>query len=191
MISTTNATRMMRWRLPSGHDVESVEVSQAIAQRVDDVLECWRDTPYASGQQALGVGVDCVRFGAAVLDQLDGRVRVPPERLPQDIALHNRGEAMKAMRTFLRGYTPNNRVLDGFVEPGDIVVTGFSGGGPGHLQIIGGRSNTIWHATGSRVQMTGFGFRGNGQQRIVGIFRFAERWRWIESARPLEARDGR
>jgi hypothetical protein len=49
------------------------------------------------------------------------------------------------MRQLRRLYEPVSEVVNGKVEPGDIVVSGPRGGGPGHALIAGFDPFTLWH----------------------------------------------
>jgi hypothetical protein len=69
-------------------------------------------------------------------------------------------------------------VRDGSLEPGDWVVTGPAGGGPGHAMVVGPRPNTLWHCNrGPGVCWTGIGLAMN-DQAIHRVYRFLDRNRW-------------
>jgi len=147
-------------------------------RRLEGILDSWLDTPYMMGAQVKGVGVDCVRFVCAVLDELYGYKRAPVPELPQDIALHKRDTAVAAMRFILRLYEPNESVDNGALEPGDVLAVAPPGGGPGHAMIVGARENEIWHSTGRRVQMTGLALYLGGWS-IHSAYRTCDRERWV------------
>lgn len=165
----------MIWREMSGF--RDAAMAQA---RLERILDSWDGTPYAIGQQMKGAGVDCVRFVAAVLDELYGYKRLPVQDLPHDVALHQRETAIAAMRLIMKLYEPNEPVLDEILEPGDILVMAPPKGGPGHAMIVGARENEIWHSTGKRVQMTGIGFfdAGHTGWKLFGAYRALDRERW-------------
>lgn len=153
---------------------------EAVGPRLRAILDSWARTPYMEGCQGKGQGVDCVRFVAAVLDELYGFRRVPTDRLPQDIALHRPRTARAAMRKILRVYEPNEEVRGVTLQPGDVVVVGEPSGGPGHAMIVGARKNTLWHATPAGVHRTGWG-QYDGVAVVHHAFRLSDRHRWVEA----------
>ena len=61
-----------------------------------------------------------------------------------------------------------------FLSPGDTIVSGMPGGGPGHAMIVGPWPE-IWHASRSGVVQTGLGLEGlEFKALVVPITR--ERW---------------
>lgn len=149
-----------------------------IEDRLERILSRWEGTPYASGQQTCGVAADCIGFAFPVIDELYGRPSPPPGRLPPDVAMHDRQSAFEAVRRLRRMYEPCARVDGRFLEPGDIIVTGPAGGGPGHVMVVGPRKNTIWHcSTGRGVCWTGIGYLRSHMQ-LHAVYRFTDRWRW-------------
>lgn len=126
----------------------------------------WKGTPYRAGQQRKGAGVDCVRFVTAVFDELEGGqtdIRI----LPQDLALHQPEIARGAMRQLLRAFDGRS-LPDGYLElePGDVIVSGFPQGGPGHAMIVGPWPQ-VWHSCRSGVVMTGLGLEGLSFKSLV------------------------
>lgn len=165
----------MIWRALSGF-----REAAPTQEKLQKILDSWEGTPYMPGQQMKGAGVDCVRFVCAVLDELYGFSRVAIPELPGDIALHARDTAVAAMRYIMKLYEPNEPVLDGVLEPGDILVVAPPKGGPGHAMIAGGRENELWHSMDRRVQRTGIGFltdKYHGWQ-FYGAYRALDRERW-------------
>lgn len=153
----------------------------ATAERLERILLSWEGTPYRVGSCQKGVGVYCTAFVAAVLDELYRRPPTPLPDLPNDIAFHNREGAIAGLRYFLRRYPVCWRIENGQpVEPGDILITGPQGGGPGHAMIVGTRPNTAWHATDAGVHFTGLA--APVQYRFHGAYRFVDRADW----RPTE-----
>lgn len=156
----------------------------AVERALEDVLNAWRDTPYESGQRLRGLGADCVGSVFGVIDDLDGRRRAALPGFPSDVAMHSRETAVKAIRVLLRRYTPNHEIRmddDGSfrVRPGHIIVTGYRGGGPGHVAIVGARPNELWHSLrSSGFQQRGWGFFD--EQVLYGIYQADDdhRWRW-------------
>lgn len=157
------STQILSYRWQSIGDRAEAAVLRALSR--------WEGTPYVLGSQAPGVrgGVDCVRFGCAVLDELY-RTKTPIETLPPDRALHDPAGAMRAMRRIRRLYMPNRIVEDGSIEPGDALVVGPHNGGPGHL-MIAGVDGFLWHASGppGPVVRTGLSTR----QRVFRVYRAA------------------
>jgi len=146
-----------------------------VAQRLREILNSWRGTPYRAGQQRKGVGVDCVRFVCGVYDELQN-TETPIQALPGDLALHKPDSARAAMRLLLRSF--GGRVAEVgeqiFLSPGDTIVSGMPGGGPGHAMIVGPWPE-IWHASRSGVVQTGLGLEGlEFKALVVPITR--ERW---------------
>lgn len=120
---------------------------------LDTILEAWSGTPYRLGSQRKGLGVDCVRFVSAVMDELHfGEIRGDHSYLPPDRALHDPQSAWLAMRKVIRRYgdvdfLPYLPDEEGplRVSPGDALITGPAGGGPGHCMIVGNRPY-LWHS---------------------------------------------
>lgn len=121
-------------------------------------LGLWDRTPYRGGWQAMGIGVDCVRFVAAILDAMRRR-KTDIKTLPDDTALHSRETAIEGMLRLRRALEPNAMIPPEagvlHVEPGDILVTGPTGGGPGHAMIVGCRQNVLWEASNLSVRRVG------------------------------------
>lgn len=117
------------------------------AARLDQILTKWRGTPYVDQQPVPGPqgGVGCFGFVCAVLDALYGREGAEIPGLPGDTGLNNPERAKAAMRWFLERYNVE-RVGDGSIEPGDIVVVTLGKtGAPGHVMLVGPRKNALWH----------------------------------------------
>lgn len=146
---------------------------------MERVLARWDGTGYMSGQQQPGKHADCIGFVFGVVDELYGRPSPPRPSLPPDTAMHSREQALATIRTLRRLYAPNSPVLDGTLEPGDIVVTGHAQGGPGHVMIVGPYRNTLWHCVNEiGVCQTGLGL-AEGFETIFGVYRFDDRERWL------------
>lgn len=165
-----------RWRPISDPGISEAE-AESIRVRFGESLESWRGTPYMAGSRCKGRlgGVDCVRLVTGVLDELYGFERVAPDLLPQDAAMHDRDGAFRVMRALRRLYAPNRIVTDFSIEPGDMVVTGDLGAGPGHGMIVGHRPNEVWEATGSGVHRTGAGML----RAVHRVYRQGDRRLWL------------
>ena len=123
-----------------------------LAQKIQACLESWEGTPYHLNMGTKGVGTDCVHFVCGVADELQGSV-TPFESIPGDASMHAPAKAQGVMRFLMKAYGAR-RVSDGTIEPGDVIICGPEGGGPGHAMIAG--NCHIYHATGKKVQLTRF-----------------------------------
>lgn len=150
-------------------------------QALDAALRAWEGTPYESGQSYIQRAADCTGSVFGIIDSLDGRKRMEPAGFPHDGSLHDRAGAIRSVREIVRRYSPCYKVeaVEGLfhVEPGDIVVTGLPGGGPGHVEIVGARKNELWHAQPSP------GFHQGGwsfleQQLLYAVYRIEDKNRW-------------
>lgn len=151
--------------------------------RLEAILRSWDGTPYMRGQQRRGAGVDCVRFCAAVWDELMGVEPEPIQRLPHDAALNKPEVARAFMHSMLRRYAPCEPVTDGRAQPGDVFVTGVATSGPGHVIIVGTRPNTIWQA--GRLSVAQYGWSLTERfQVLMHHYRFGDRERWLPTLSP-------
>ena len=146
------------------------------------VLEAWRGTPYESGQRFIQRGADCIGGVFGVVDDVDGRQRAQFPGMPQDASMHSPATARAAVRELVRRYAPCTKVESDsehifHVEPGDIVVTGSPGGGPGHVEMVGSRCNELWHALpASGFHQGGWSFLE--QQLLYAVYRIGDKDRW-------------
>jgi len=146
---------------------------------LEQELRTWEGTPYLAGQSLKGVAVDCVRFVVSVAAFLEGR-EVALERLPQDMALHQPESARAAMRDILRVFPLWHPVQGRVVQPGDFVVVGPAGGGPGHAMLCSGRRNLLIHSSqAAGVQYTGL-LMDPKTTEVFAIYRSTQRFRWAE-----------
>ncbi len=147
------------------------------------VLSAWQGTPYESGQRFIQRGADCIGAVFGVIDDLDGRARAEFPGMPHDCAMHSGETARAAVREILRRYDPIVNVAqrsDGIccVEPGDLILTGHPGGGPGHVEMVGVRHGHLWHA------LPGIGFHQGGwslfdTQTMLAVYRIEDKERWV------------
>jgi len=136
-----------------------------------EALALWDSTPYAPDQQCAQVGVDCVRFVCAIMDQISGR-STNPRTLPQDAAMHDRAGAVACMKQIMTLYKPIKPLGPHYpyVRGGDVLIVGRRTGGPGHAMIVGPDQNTIWHATFPRVQRTGMYL--DNDHKVFRVYRY-------------------
>lgn len=155
---------------------------EGAALALDAALHAWEGTKYESGQRFIQRGCDCIGGVFGVVDMIDGRPRAQFPGMPADAAMHNRAGAIAAVRELVSRYNPCHKVeadAGGIfqVEPGDIVVTGSPGGGPGHVEIVGAHKNELWHAQPSPGFHQG-GWSFLDQQVLFAIYRIEDKWRW-------------
>lgn len=155
--------------------------NEDLLMRLADVLVSWNRTPYREGQQCKGYGTDCVRFVCGVLDELQG-TKTPIKTLPQDASLHAPELARASMRKIMTLFGPYDKVEDGKVQPGDILVTGPRNGGPGHAMIVGFQRNTIWEATSPCVRRIGWSIEACLHNKLYHVIRVRDReTRWAKT----------
>lgn len=157
-------------------------VANCNLRALDEALRAWEGTPYESGQSFIQRGADCTGAVFGIIDSIDGRARMQPAGFPHDGSLHDRAGAIRTVREIVRRYEPCHKVAPDekgvyHVEPGDIVVTGMPGGGPGHVEIVGARKNELWHAQPCP------GFHQGGwsfleQQLLFAVYRIEDKHRW-------------
>lgn len=152
----------------------TAEENQSVAERLEQILMSWEGTRYLPGSQVKQCGVDCVRFVSGVLDELYGE-QTPLPRLPQDASFHAKDTCYSALKDFLSRYSCSP-VEDGKLQPGDVLIAGPNGGGPGHALIVG--KDCIWHCDSRSVVKTGLGFNLGGAYFLKRIYRGCDRERW-------------
>jgi len=149
---------------------------------VDWVCNSWLDTPWMAGQRRQGVGVDCVNFATAVLDEL-ASVPTPTKlsRRPQDLGLHSSWQAGASAAFWevshvhdLRSVTVVDGVLE--VQPGDLLVHRLgSDGGAGHVSVVAWKSPAVYQAlTGSGVRLCAI----PAPDKIMHAWRVQDRSKW-------------
>lgn len=142
------------------------------------VLASWEGTPYWPGKSVKGGGVDCVRFGVAVLDELRGTTtRV--WTLPGDGGHHAPEAAGVVMAKIATSLEPLERAeACGFVEPGDVIVVAPRGGGPSHAMVVGDQPCVLWEAVAPRVVRTGMGALQRKGFVVRAVFRPGDKRNW-------------
>ena len=165
---------------PRDQDPERVAFREKLQGRLQEELTKWIGTPYMLSSQEPGPqgGARCTSFVCGVLDGLRG-THTELEVLPADISAHDAEGARAAMRRLIRMYAPARNVLrDGWLEPGDILVTGPAGGGPGHGMIVGPEPNTLWQCIDPLgVEKTGWGLLAD-LMVLHGVYRLSNRSTW-------------
>ena len=152
--------------------------ADAISARLSFVLESWRGVRWKPGGYLRMPGVDCVRFVACVLDDLEHTSIAPTlPQLAQDIGKHQPDAAAIAADEMVRSWAPEFLRGDE-VEPGDVIVTAGGKGGPAHALIVGPRPNTAWHC----VPRSGVCCVGLGHIGMDAIGRALRIWRPLNKA---------
>lgn len=148
---------------------------------VDKVLNRWIGTPYCAGSAVRQQGVSCVLLVVSVLAELEGKVRGPLTKYPNDVAFHNKKTAVVALREFLSTYPEHVTIEDGIVEAGDILVMQPKGAkGPGHAVIVAGRPMVFVHATNlGVVEQDIWQILKSGT--TVRVYRMTNRDEWIRN----------
>lgn len=155
----------------------------ALLRRLGRILEAWEGTPYRIGQCLRGTGAYCTAFLCAVLDDLYRRPEATPlPEIPIDASMHAPETARSGLRWFLEHYPNHERVQpgpDGYtvVQPGDVLVTGPQGGGPGHAILVGPRENTLWQCSGLGVHYTGLALYEHYD--LYAVYRMTDRHQWL------------
>ncbi len=150
----------------------------AFLRRYERILAEWEGTPYRDGQCLKRVGIFCTAFVCVVLDELYRVKRpVPIPEIPTDAAMHCPETARAGLRWFLRQYPNHAEVTDRIVQPGDVLVTGPSGGGPGHGILVGPRENTLWQCSGGSVHFTGMALPD--PYELFAVYRMTDRINWL------------
>lgn len=152
-----------------------------IERRMAKILDEWEYTPYDTKFAEKGKGVHCSAFVCRVLDELYRREPTPLPNIPNDIGFHDRAGAIAGLRWFMRQYPACYQVTGTDVQPGDVLITGPVGGGPGHAMIVGPRENTLWQASDTGVHYTGMSLPDIYE--LHATFRFRDREKWYARAR--------
>lgn len=156
-------------------------VSEPLSNRLMNVLNLWKGTPYVPGQQALKGGVDCVQLMGGILDMLYRRpsaTKIP--RLNPDTSLHDPRTSYKTISA-LRKHFPNSVVRDFTIEPGDIIVCRASHDlnaprNMGHVLIAAIQPGSVFHAVPGSGACFGTIQATHG---ILRIYRPKEKDTWI------------
>jgi hypothetical protein len=127
----------------------------------------WMDTPFSRGSQIPGIGVDCVRFVAAVYDDLfQTETAIPEDR-----------EDPSMIRAVRRGWFGLRRIFVPRVHPGDLIaVKRPKTGKIVHLALVSTIEGEIWQASRLAGRVVRDGFQSLAYP--FTIFRPEERHRW-------------
>lgn len=162
---------------PLSIDGASEQECRAVEDKMLKILKSWEGTKYMDGQQARGVGVDCVHFVSAVLDELEG-IHTTLDKLPQDACFHSKQKCVSAFRKFMKVYDAEDIGSEN-VQAGDVLICGPLTGGPGHAIIIG-PDNMMWHCDGYLVTKRGCEFKTVGGYFFKTVLRSRRRIKWVQ-----------
>ncbi len=153
-----------------------MQSAMAVA-RLEVELQSWEGTMYRGGYCEKTIAVDCVHFVSSVLDKMCGTY-YNHTKLPQDTAFHNKKEANKGFKQFIKMY-PSYRIRGDVVQPGDVIVCGPIGvcGGPGHTMIVG--RDSLWHVGHKDVCKAGLAVMQKGAHAFKQIRRLKDRSKMI------------
>ncbi len=153
--------------------------ADVIMPKLESIFQSWRGTPFRSGQQCKGYGVDCVRFACAVMDELDGKTR-KPTTIDPDASISAPAVSSASLEEILKLFFPYEEVTDGTAQPGDILATGPKRGGPGHALIVGTQPGIVWESTVPYVRLAGWSLRFSIHNRLFKVIRLMNRsQRWV------------
>lgn len=141
--------------------------------RLAAVLASWEGTPYMPGQSCKGVGVDCVRFVVAVLDELSGK-QTDVRTIAPDAATHAPDVAMAALARLIARFDCEE-VTNNVLEPGDVIATGPENRGPGHAVLVGCERRICWDATAPRVRRISLGLSALMGHQVFAVYRLKNR----------------
>ena len=145
---------------------------------VDRVCRSLEGTPYRLNGCLKGLGVDCLHFAAAVLDELYGTAHGKDlKSLPPDACIHNKVGVMVAARQLFSKYPGMVRVRDLSLESGDLILMGRAGSinTTQHL-LVAGCQGMLWHSDPPAVTSTGTG--GLPNLRHVCSYRAVDKENW-------------
>lgn len=164
---------------PGENDFSNRLVRSAnIERRLARILGEWESTPYDTKFSEKGVGSSCTGFICRVLDELYRKDPTELPHIPNDISFHDKAGAMAGLKWFMRAFPMAEKITDTRVQPGDVVITQPTGGGPGHALIIGPRENTMWQTTDDIVGVHYTGLAVPSTYQLSAVFRFKDRGTW-------------
>lgn len=157
----------------------SLEENIKVTEAIENILLSWENTPWAPGQQCKGVAVDCVHFVSASYDELRGRKSNLP-KTAQDASFNSPKTTWKALKWFFTEYGVKDITKEEFVQPGDVLIMGPVGGGPGHGVIVG--KTCLWHCGTNMVCRAGLSIHSQGVYYLKAIKRIKNREEWLKWA---------
>lgn len=122
--------------------------------------------------------MDCVHFVACVLDVLFGEDRATSlQSLLPDACVHNRIAVLQMLRQWMWTY-PHNRVRDGVIEAGDVLVFKPTAkrSTASHVALVGAPGR-IWHATAPQVCCTGI--ESVQGMELLAVYRSPHKQQWL------------
>lgn len=154
-----------------------------IEKRINDVCESWIGTPYMKGQRCKDIGVDCVQFTCAILDELNNRFigSTKIDRLASDTGANDKEGifALRIARQIMK-INPCEKIPVHCLQPGDILICRLgNNGGPGHTMFVGGKKNLLYHACNGERQVTKIGL--GSVKYGLHAYRFKDRINWLDS----------
>lgn len=149
-----------------------------IERRLARILGEWELTPYDTKFADKGIGSSCAGFVCRVLDELYGQSKTDLPSIPTDISFHSPSGALASLKWFMRAFPQAKRIKDGWVQPGDVIITKPTHGGPGHAMIVGPRENTLWQNIKGGVGVHFTGLYVSASEELHSVFRFTDREKW-------------
>jgi len=146
-------------------------------ETVERSCASWEGTPYRHGKHFKGIGVDCLHFAAAVLDDLYGSsISASLKSLAPDACVHNREGVAAAVRALMTYFPGMERYHGDCLQAGDLVITGPRSTATASHLMVAGSQGRLWHASSPRVCYTGYGITQS--QVLVGIYRSFKKELW-------------
>ena len=144
--------------------------------RLMGVCNSWIGTPYLARNRAKQMGVDCVNLVAGVFDELYRNTDICElPSLGMFTSLHGRKNGLPTIRALVTHFRPS-LVMDGTIEPGDVVVVPVTPTNPneGHVCIVGVKPITMIHAVQPKVTWTSLDQFAN----VISVFRPKDKHTW-------------
>lgn len=149
-----------------------------LVTHVQNHIELWVGCPYVAGGSSPIYGADCLRSAGKLIGSIYGK-SINIEDLPQDLGMNDRVKATRAMRKIRRSFMPNSIVRNYELNAGDVLVTAWINGGPGHVMICG--DNALYHCPRQFGKFCKTGFIIPEGQELSRIYRYDNREEWLQS----------